>query len=164
MPVNLPYQFVSIDSGVKALGWAVLRESEVSYYLAMCGLVQGDSRDEMIRAMECALGVGNFELAVLESMVWRPNDPKSHPNDLIDVQTTGCLCAARIADHVKLVTAQTWKGSVPKKIHHERIRSRLSTNETEILNQALADAPKKHHKEILDAVGIGLHHVGRIGR
>lgn len=82
-------------------------------------------------------------------------------NDLIDVQTVGAVYVTRAAREVRFVRALDWKGNVPKDIHHKRIRKQLDSAETAVLEEALTKAPKGSHKEILDAVGIGLWAIGR---
>lgn len=56
------------------------------------------------------------------------------------------------------VLPATWKGSVPKREHQKRIRAALSPDEA----QLLVEFNKGELKQILDAVGLGLWHLGRI--
>ena len=55
----------------------------------------------------------------------------------------------------------TWKSPIPKPIHHVRIRAVLSEKERSILDAAFEETIASHHKEILDAVGIGLFYTKR---
>lgn len=66
---------------------------------------------------------------VLETMRVYPSG-RSRPNDLLDVQLTGALCAgvlaARLDAPVSCVIARRWKGQVPKYVLHERTLKRLA--------------------------------------
>ena len=55
-----------------------------------------------------------------------------------------------------------WKGQIPKKIHHARMRGVMSTEELRVLDAALARTDKGGHPEILDAVALGLYEFGRL--
>jgi hypothetical protein len=59
--------------------------------------------------------------------------------------------------HVELVQPRTWKGQVPKEIHHRRVRAALTPAE-------LARIPKSHTHDTLDAIGLGLWRTGRMKR
>lgn len=56
-----------------------------------------------------------------------------------------------------MYTYQQWAGSLKEEILWERIPSRLSTEEKAVLPKRLGP-----HKDVLAAVGIGLHHLGRL--
>lgn len=59
-----------------------------------------------------------------------------------------------------LVDPNEWKGSVPKVIHQKRILAVLSVEERARLPKLLKT--KSHN--MIDAVGIGLYHLGRLSR
>ena len=163
-------QEIAIDPGVWVVGWA---ESFGSTIVA-CGITRSDVPRIEIRALDIAARIRGTSAVpkapgapvpvAVESMRWRPNDPKSQPNDLIDVQTVGLLVAARLSGGlgIRLVPPQEWKRSLPKAVVHNRIAGVLSEDEREIVADALARAPKEHAKEILDAVGISLYASGRV--
>jgi len=103
---------------------------------------------------------------VIERMRWRPNDASSQPNDLLDVSETATYFAQQIARRtefgwLKLVPAAEWKANLSKAIHHARIAKVLDLGEGVVLSAGVLNVPKTHHKEVLDAVGIGLHALGR---
>jgi hypothetical protein len=54
-----------------------------------------------------------------------------------------------------------WKGQMTKEACHTRLRSRLSPDETAVVDAASREAKSLAHN-MLDAVGIGLHHLGRL--
>jgi len=82
--------------------------------------------------------------------------PKATPNDLI---TLGIFLGELLAlyrknvDTVQLVTAHEWKGSLKKEICHARLEKLLGPAEK---------MPDNHNAK--DAVGIGLHKLGRYRR
>lgn len=59
-----------------------------------------------------------------------------------------------LGQRVRTVTPNQWKGSVPKAIHHKRIKARLTSEELALLVGASGD--------MIDAVGIGLWDLGRL--
>ena len=81
---------------------------------------------------------------------------KATPNDLI---TLGIFLGELVAlyrknvDTVQLVTAHEWKGSLKKEICHARLEKLLGPDEK---------MPDNHNAK--DAVGIGLHKLGRYRR
>lgn len=92
-------------------------------------------------------------------------DRKAVPaNDLIDVQACGMAVAGACRSKIHLYPATGWKASVPKTVHHKRIRTVLDLDELEVLDRALAVTPEDNRKEILDALGIGLFHLKRTNK
>lgn len=153
---------VAIDPGVRVLGWARSRGS----VLVGAGCSRPRTADSTIGWAELharALRLGSARVAVVEHMEHRRNDPRSQANDLLDVQTVGVYVAARLAPEVVMVRPSTWKGSIPKGIHHERILSVLTPEERDIATEAAREAGR-HGKEALDSIGILLYHLKRINR
>ena len=157
---------LAIDPGVRALGWSVGYEG----ILVQCGVsrvrdVYTLDQASRTHADRIRAAIAYSDLAVVESMRWRPRDARSNPNDLIDVQTVGILTAhyAHSRD-ILPVEPVDWKSNLPKAIHHARICAALDAGERAILDAALASAPATNAKEILDAVGILIHNQGRIDR
>ena len=145
---------LSIDPGVKALGWALWLDGS----LARAGISTTKERalDRAIRDHRLAVPVA--DTTALEEMRWRPGDARSQPNDLLAVQAVGI----GVSSHpITLYPASRWKGPIPKRVHHDRIRKVLGQVELAILGEAAQGA---HAKEVLDAVGIGLYHLGRTNR
>jgi hypothetical protein len=104
--------------------------------------------------------VGRIDVVVEEMCIDGRQVP---PRDLLAVQAVGFGVAGRLGRVVPL-KPNRWKGSIPKHIHHTRIKQSLEPEELKILDQALAETPKRYRKEILDAVGLGCYHLGRITR
>jgi hypothetical protein len=61
---------------------------------------------------------------------------------------------------VEPVWPTTWKGSVPKDIHNDRVLEKLSPKERDVLQKS--PRAKKFNHNMIDAVGIGLWKLGRM--
>jgi len=154
-------RLVTIDPGVRALGVCFF-EHRV-FRLGLLSRSKARKLTDQIAEHRSNLPDIGATHAAVESMVYRPTD--STPQDLINVQAVGCTLAGMLAPAVTLYPSSEWKGTTPKRIHHERIQSALMfPAETEALADSLKGIPKAHQKEILDALGIGLYHLGRTTR
>ena len=168
---------IGIDPGVLALGYAIsygppeLRAHRLE--AAGCS-IQTDRRILAHVASRHEHAIRNAydtinPVVFVESMTIQ-RGRETTPQDLIDVQTVGLLTAADAAGgiaEVVLFTPAEWKGSTPKEIHHRRMCAPdgpLDESERAVLRDALERTPAKHHKEVLDAVGILLYGLGRIER
>ena len=155
-----------IDSGKHAIGYVY-----ADAILVAAGCVRGDPKSPANAGRDvyeqCVTTIPNFrpDLLVAEAMVWRPNDRKSQPNDLLAVtRTTAHVAVACRVGAIRDVPASEWKGNLAKEIHHARIDLCLDEREREIVRLALASTTAGHAKEVLDAVGIWLYYAGRTDR
>lgn len=125
-------------------------------------------------------------ILVVEKPEIYPGSTEKNPNDLIAV----AMAAQNIADQVpcapKFVLPRTWKGQVKKPIHHARLWSVLEPEERTVLAKRIGmtsiDIGEKIRlaqvrlattgkvtgyswaaHNLLDAIGIGVWHFGRIG-
>lgn len=78
---------------------------------------------------------------------------KARKSDIANLIFSAGRVADRYEDHVLYLPAE-WKGQVPKKIHHARVEAALSPAE-----KALLPKKKGELKHVLDAIGVGLHHL-----
>lgn len=159
---------ISIDSGTRALGWAAWNEDGRLYTLD-CSIARRALRtpDAQIEYhdLEIRARVSPFTGdVVVERMEWRKGDGRSVPGDLLRVQAVGFGVAGLLGGRVVSYTPGQWKGSIPKDVHHRRIREALTHEELAILDRTLQTIPRRHRKEALDAVGIGCYHLGRTTR
>ncbi len=60
----------------------------------------------------------------------------------------------------KYVRPASWKGQVPKDIHHARVRAVLTPAEFAVYNAVDCPASKRHN--VLDAIALGLKTLGRM--
>lgn len=88
----------------------------------------------------------NIDLLVIEHMqIYPGRKQKGDPNNLIKLaMIEGAIIGTVDHSQALLPTPRAWKGGVPKKIHHKRIRERLPK-----LGKCSADA--------VDAVGLALY-------
>jgi hypothetical protein len=90
---------------------------------------------------------------------------KGDPNDLVKVAVQVGRFAERLEEtcrkDVELVKPATWKGQIPKDVHHRRARARLLAEEVRVLERVLLGVPAAKQHNVLDAVALGLYAVGR---
>jgi hypothetical protein len=131
----------SIDPGVHYFAEAIWDER----LLFSVRLVQGDT-------------AAPTDLAVIEKpQVYAPGHTRARSSDIVDL----AIAAGRISKtfpRTEWVRPAQWKGQVPKRIHHERVRSAMTEHELSLLLR-LTGGELKH---IMDAIGIGLVHLGRL--
>jgi len=160
-----PISLLSIDPGTKNLGWAHFRLGLL--WATGCSRTTLRTRDDQVAVHKDNIlrASGHAVRGALESMVYNPRRKGSVPKDLLDVQMVGGLVLGSCVRGTQITyAAHRWKGQVPKAIHHERIVKVLSPYERNILDEALSGCPRGNHKEILDAMGIGLYDLGRTRR
>ena len=146
---------VAIDPGAKHLGWARFDGG----VLVSCGLSKARTPGAHADNVRHAISWWPVDIVIVEQM-----SPRDLPNeaDLLRVTETGCYVAGELQPRTfRLVPARTWKGSVPKDIHHRRVRAKLSTVEIARLERGLEGVAPRLQHNVLDAVGIGLFGVGR---
>lgn len=156
---------LSIDPGRRTLGWASYRGGR----LEEAGLAIADRDDLPTAARELAAAVrvpAGLERVVIERMRIYPGpQQRGDQNDLLDLAFVGGFLAGRVVPvRVELVTAHEWKGTVPKDVMHRRIDEALDAAEGTTLGKCLERVAKSLRHNVKDAVGIGLHALGRLGR
>lgn len=92
--------------------------------------------------------------------IYTVSKSKGDNNDLMPLVGVAYALAAVLEMPPVRLYPHEWKGTMPKDVCHARIRGRLSPVETKTLDTALTKAGAKGHNT-LDAVGIGLKHIGR---
>lgn len=159
---------LTLDPGAKACGVALFKSKRLqSAWLAR---TKGDWA-EMARAVyfsvQARMGPHRLDeistIVIERPQVYVASRSKGDPNDLI----TLALIAGRVTGYFPKAAAidrkpAQWKGQVPKEIQIERTRQKLSPAEKERIEKT----PKSLEHNVLDAIGIGLRHVGRnrVGR
>jgi len=124
------------------------------------------------RLLACGLGepteVESLDEILIECPKLRPRGEKN-PNAILLVARSAGEWGGRYWGRglVTYLLPNDWKGNTPKTISHARIWSKLDAKEQGIVDAAFKAAPgrnglapsKRHN--VLDALGIGLHGVGR---
>lgn len=167
---------LAVDPGIRGAGVAffvdeVLVESAYVKSAVKTGNTAAECRAmaEAIEAWASAYAwAGLNEIALEWPRVYatriREGKSKADPNDLLAL----CGVDAAIATmypgaKVTCYAPSDWKGQLTKEACHARIRSRLSPAEIVVGIDAGAAAKSLAHN-MWDAVGIALHHVGRLER
>lgn len=75
-------------------------------------------------------------MVALEWPVHYPNDPKSNPNDLMLLSGAAGVIAGLPFAEVHTFTPITWKGQIPKDVHHKQLRLKVDTTVLDNLDSA----------------------------
>lgn len=146
----------SIDPGGPCLGWAQWYDGT----LVRCGLSRSSAKTWQDRALDHRAWLklhGAYldpaGLVLTECMRVRGGRNAGNPQILVELNG--------IAGHVgnQWVEPSVWKGRLPKEVHQPRIMLTL-TPEERLIVEAVKPASLAHNA--VDAVGIGLFHLGRL--
>jgi hypothetical protein len=153
-------RLVSIDPG-NDTGWSVWDDAR----LTSCGLCH--VRD--YPALPFLIGLPIDDLVVELPKDYGGNRAVD-PNNLISLgYKVGAIIATFCAYHHLMdhefvheaVHPTSWKGQVPKHIHHDRHLPKLDAAEKSILLSVLERTPKGKRHDVKDAVCLGLWRIGR---
>ncbi len=152
-------RLVSIDPGTRFTGYAWFNDKR----LVDCGIIKAKGLALMLVRCryyfeECAHVVA--PLAVIEKpQVYTQRKMKGDANDLITIALVAGYCAS-FFENSEFVLPRTWKGTVDKDVMCKRIVNRwMNEREQEILGSK--GIPKSQINNTIDAIGVGLHHLGR---
>ena len=145
-----------IDPGSKKAGVALFEDSGT---LMTAWLAEGDdwrdTADDVMRQLP--VSAVKVRHVVIEKMQIYEGTPTAQANacillSLMAGRVTGMFGASKTHEYLP----KTWKGQVPKAIHHKRIEQKLTMFEF-----ARIEFPKTKlgHHDIWDAIGIGLYHL-----
>jgi hypothetical protein len=158
--------FLSVDPGLRGCGCAVFG-----------GVTAGDKNKTLLRAFyvkntvkkergapawaamahEVLMWAGREMPVVIETMRLRPGREKGNPNDILEVQGVAGAIASLVSGEPNNVVGylpEQWKGTVQADVMTKRIESRLSADEWVTYDGG--------NHNVIDAIGIGLHHIGRL--
>lgn len=160
---------VTIDPGLNECGIALWRDDRlVDAELLQTRTKPTDPVDDrimgMARELEGAL-LGLYEhngeeIHPLHIVVERMEPRKRLEaawSSLIDLALISGVVLGIPEATAKFLRPSEWTGGRAKAVNHPRILKRLSPEERDVLERAKASCPAKNHKELLDAVGIGLY-------
>lgn len=155
---------LAIDPGVHACGCALFLDDE----LALAEYVRewqsehawsGTGAAVWDWAIKACWGPEYHKTLVIEKPQIYPGPKQENPNNLLDLTGVGGYIAGCVgADRLVTVLPRQWKGQVPKAAMNERIFDKLTNVER---GRIIRHGAKDHNT--LDAVGIGLFHLGRLG-
>lgn len=139
-------RLLAIDPGADT-GWALYR----SGLLEQCGLGEPPPFEV-------------DELIVEKPMIYPGG--KSRPNDIITLAIRAGEMRGRWPNRpCTYVLPRVWKGgSISKPVSHARIWARLNQQEAGIASLVIERMAAGKRHNVLDALGIGLYGVGRMGR
>lgn len=170
---------LSVDPGIRVCGAAIFSDN----MLVTAKLVV-NPLDEGNRAAECmsmALAIRNFatafhgisDLCVEWPQIYvrriREGKTKEDPNDLLALTGINAAIATKLMTVPTSYLPQEWKGQVPKPkkgekyIIETRMEDRISPSELRVAHDAMDDAGAKAHN-VVDAIALGLFHLGRFNR
>jgi hypothetical protein len=164
---------VSCDPGIRVAGLAVFRDGALAHaellrnpakkargpeaWWAMAGVAR--SRVEALMLARTELSSEVHEFVVEVPQIYRFGKVRVDPDDLIQLAGVGGAVGSVLRPRAATgYYPRQWKGSVDKQVMVERILSRLSLAE----KKALAPCPPSLAHNQVDAVGLGLYHLGRL--
>jgi hypothetical protein len=170
---------IAFDPGLREAGLAVFKDGVLTF----ATLVQ--SKEKKARGGRAWWFMGSAVRAALVNVVYLGGEPgifrkpftfvseipqvyregKSanvDPEDLTNLTgVVGAVIGFLDPDEVETYVPAQWKGQVPKEIHNRRIIATLTPNEQTLLANVKCPVSLKHN--VVDAVGIGLFALGRMG-
>ncbi len=136
---------MGVDPGLRACGVALYANGH--WCTATIRVEEHDlaRRVEKIVERVAAIACGVVDVLVIEKpQVYQAERQEVDANDLVNLAVlVGAVLGRVVAKRVLLPLPAQWKGQVPKKIHHRRIRNKTG------LDQRMS-------KDALDAVGLAL--------
>jgi hypothetical protein len=160
---------VSIDPGKRDVGIALFCDGRFEQG-AVSHTDWGDGATllartacDVAREIRALLAGRSLDHLVVEKMVAHKDRREAH-GDIIDLAHVagGILVGFEGEAKLRLLSAAEWTGGRNKKVNHVRIRRRLNEAEEAALDASLRGVMRSNHKELVDAVGIGLYHLRRL--
>lgn len=116
----------------------------------------------MALAVEQWVRVLPFEAPLSEAVfewpqVYSQGKSKGNPNDLLGLAGVDAAIATILACHTEYYLPREWKGQIDGDVMIKRIENRLFASE---ISTVVEFGHLTHN--IMDAIGIGLHHLGRL--
>lgn len=171
---------ISVDPGIGGCSWARFEGGR----LLACGMARVKAEGsiptraaEAVAALRAATG---YEVTLRHVVEWPQVYREGHrgdaggrgrdadPNDLLGLAAIAGAIAAHV--NVETIRPADWKGNLPKPKRGQpyvvatRVASRLEGAERLAWDQGYASVPQSLRHNVADAVGIGLHALGRFER
>lgn len=148
---------LAIDSGAN-LGWAIFEDGK----LLGCGLCRTTEGLHGL-AKEMIFPPGG-KTHIRRLIIERPHAGKTRARarDILTLAIRAGECGGvlryTLGVEPEYIEPQTWKGQMPKTVCNRAVERKLSPEELRVLENI---RPKSAKHNVLDAVGIGLHALGR---
>lgn len=171
-----PRGLLAVDPGARACGAAAFEDGVLVAAAWVRVPADPDGPARAPAAAAAALAVARWsvgrhvqEVAVEWPQVYasrvRAGARGGDPNDLLPLAGAAAAVAAlRGGARCSAYLPAEWKGQLPHEALELRVRARLSPEELAVLDAAAGEAGKMGAHNVVDAVGVGLHHLGRLGR
>lgn len=160
---------ISIDPGVRGCGCAYWEDGllKAATYVKARGDGQGQRAQAWLPmakavsewAMSTVGGLGSPICVIELPRVYPGARQKGDQNDLIELAAVVGAIVAMLDVLTAVMYPYEWKGQVPKKIHHERAKKRLSAEE---LSTVTLPSAKGLQHNVYDAIALGLVHLDRL--
>ncbi|TQF13721.1 hypothetical protein FJV41_22360 [Myxococcus llanfairpwllgwyngyllgogerychwyrndrobwllllantysiliogogogochensis] len=154
-----------LDSGeLLAAGMPTNPERKARGLSAWARMAEGVAAfvSSFLEPLRAAGGTLSITVASECPQVYTAGKSKGDPNDLIELAgVVGRVAGALGATSERSYLPREWKGTLDGDVMVERIKARLGERPHEHLRVQLPRASEKHHN-VWDAIGIGLHVVGRL--
>lgn len=167
---------IAVDPGIRGCGISRFTDGKLTWCAYMLNPVDKGAgvvaAVAMAKALEHCIWPRSFVL-VEWPQTYGGRAAKGDANDLFPlagVDAAICMIAQMNGCTYENVTPHEWKGSVPKGANNEnaiirnRVESRLDQHELAVFHDSVDGMAKKYGHNVIDAVGIGLHAVGRFDR
>lgn len=152
---------VSWDPGLRESGAAVFVNGELSEVFAVYADTQDDGpRQWVAMANAVYTRCNGCDVFAFEQMQTRRGYEASHDN-LVELSIISGMAAGMMRCTVAAVPANTWTRGRKKKVNAKLVRHQLDEAEEAVLDAAIDATKKTNHKELYDAVGIGLYQLRR---
>jgi len=158
---------LSIDPSVRATGCALWKDGQ----LVDVAIIRTQATQPTLapatwryitHQMHLWVGVRAPSLMASERPVHhKGSGRKSDPETLLALAMLVGALATSYPCHTQLKTKAQWAGTAPKEIVCQRVLARLTPAEAQTLHDTYNGPPHLLHN-VLDAVGVGLHALGRM--
>lgn len=154
---------LAVDPGLRGCGVALFSGQN----LIRCAYLRG-SKDAKDGAAWACMAQEVWEWAGADATrivsefpkVYSAGKSKGDPEDLLQLAGVVGALSALFSGTVQVVRPYEWKRQVPKDIMTSRIINRLTGPEGEVARHGMPARSYQHN--VWDAIGIGLHALGRI--
>lgn len=118
--------------------------------------------DDKLAIIGCGINAPpkyKFDVVLAERPTCYPNQPEKWPSIVTLSITLGRMLRPYddLGCKVVLVEPRTWKGQIPKSVHHKVIRQALPAGELLTIDNCLKGVAKSWCEDAMDAVGLAVY-------